>query len=63
LHSKGIYNYAKHRQTSALIEAGNVSIGMSHKRALFIRNTEYSKLKIKQQSSLSDDQSIFYPAA
>jgi transposase len=61
-HSKGICNYAKHKLTSARIEAGNVSIGMIRKRARGIRDTEYFKLKIRQ-SSLPDDQSMFYSAA
>lgn len=55
----GICNYAKHKLTSARIEAGNVSIGMIRKRARGIRDTEYFKLKIRQ-SSLPDDQSMFY---
>ena len=55
----GICNFATHRLTSARIEAGNVSIGMIRKRARGIRDTDYFKLKIRQ-SSLPDDQSIFY---
>jgi transposase len=58
-HQVGICNYAKHKLTSARIEAGNVSIGMIRKRARGIRDTEYFKLKIRQ-SSLPDDQSMFY---
>lgn len=58
-HRVGICNYAKHKLTSARIEAGNVSIGMIRKRARGIRDTEYFKLKIRQ-SSLPDDQSMFY---
>jgi len=58
-HCIGICNYAKHQLTSARIEAGNVAIGMIRKRASGIRDTEYFKLKIRQ-SSLPDDQSIFY---
>jgi len=58
-HRVGICNYAKHNLTSARIEAGNVSIGMIRKRARGIRDTEYFKLKIRQ-SSLPDDQSMFY---
>ena len=58
-HQKGICNYAKYKLTSARIEAGNVSIGMIRKRARGIKDTEYFKLKIRQ-SSLPDDQSIFY---
>ena len=58
----GICNYAKHKLTSARIEAGNISIGMIRKRARGIRDTEYFKLKIRQ-SSLPDDQSMFYLAA
>ena len=58
-HCIGICNYAKHPLTSARIEAGNVAIGMIRKRARGIRDTEYFKLKIRQ-SSLPDDQSMFY---
>lgn len=58
-HRIGICNYAKHKLTSARIEAGNVSIGMIRKRARGLRDTEYFKLKIRQ-SSLPDDQSMFY---
>jgi transposase len=58
----GICNYAKHKLTSARIEAGNISIGMIRKRARGIRDTEYFKLKIRQ-SSLPDDQSMFYLTA
>lgn len=61
-HCVGICNYAKHKLTSARIEAGNVSIGMIRKRARGIRDTEYFKLKIRQ-SSLPDDQSMFYDSA
>jgi len=59
-HCVGICNYAKHKLTSARIEAGNISIGMIRKRARGIRDTEYFKLKIRQ-SSLPDTQSMFYP--
>jgi transposase len=58
-HSIGIANYAKHRLTSAIIEAGNIAIGMIRKRARGIKDTEYFKLKIRQ-SSLKDDSSMFY---
>jgi transposase len=58
-HVVGICNYAKHKLTSARIEAGNVSIGMIRKRARGIRDTEYFKLKIRQ-TSLPDEDSIFY---
>jgi len=58
-HSVGICNFAKHKLTSARIEAGNISIGMIRKRARGIRDTEYFKLKIRQ-SSLPDTQSMFY---
>ncbi len=58
-HAVGICNYAKHQITSARIEAGNISIGMIRKRARGITDTEYFKLKIRQ-SSLPDDQSMFY---
>jgi len=58
-HCKGICNYAKHKLTSARIEAGNVSIGMIRKRARGIRDTDYFKLKIRQ-SSLTDTLSMFY---
>ena len=58
-HRVGICNFAKHKLTSARIEAGNISIGMIRKRARGIRDTEYFKLKIRQ-SSLPDTQSIFY---
>ncbi len=61
-HCIGICNYAKHKLTSARIEAGNISIGMIRKRARGIRDTEYFKLKIRQ-SSLPDDTSMFYLAA
>ena len=61
-HRVGICNYAKHKLTSARIEAGNISIGMIRKRARGIRDTEYFKLKIRQ-SSLSDKDSMFYFAA
>ncbi len=55
----GICNYAKHKLTSARIEAGNIAIGMIRKRARGIRDTEYFKLKIRQ-SSLPDNESMFY---
>jgi len=58
-HSIGIANYAKHKLTSAIIEAGNIAIGMIRKRARGIRDTEYFKLKIRQ-SSLNDTSSMFY---
>jgi len=45
--------------TSAIIEAGNIAIGMIRKRARGIQDTEYFKLKIRQ-SSLKDDSSMFY---
>jgi transposase len=61
-HCVGICNYAKHKLTSARIEAGNISIGMIRKRARGIRDTEYFKLKIRQ-SSLPDTDSIFYVTA
>lgn len=61
-HCVGICNYAKHKLTSARIEAGNISIGMIRKRARGIRDTEYFKLKIRQ-SSLPDKDSMFYVAA
>lgn len=61
-HCVGICNYAKHKLTSARIEAGNVSIGMIRKRARGIRDTEYFKLKIRQ-SSLPDKDSMFYVVA
>lgn len=61
-HCVGICNYAKHKLTSARIEAGNISIGMIRKRARGIRDTEYFKLKIRQ-SSLPDKRSMFYMAA
>ena len=60
-HREGICNYAKHRLTSARIEAGNVSIGMIRKRARGIRDTEYFKLKIRQ-ASMPDNDSMFYMA-
>lgn len=55
----GICNYAKHRITSARIEAGNVGIGMIRKRARGIRDTEYFKLKIRQLS-VPEDTNIFF---
>ncbi len=58
-HCVGICNYAKHKLTSARIEAGNVSIGMIRKRARGIKDTEYFKLKIRQ-SSIPDNQSMLY---
>ena len=58
-HCVGICNYAKHKLTSARIEAGNIAISMIRKRARGIRDTDYFKLKIRQ-SSLPDDSSIFY---
>lgn len=58
-HCVGICNYAKHKLTSARIEAGNIAIGMIRKRARGIRDTEYFKLKIRQ-SSLPDNASMFY---
>lgn len=58
-HRVGICNYAKHKLTSARIEAGNISIGMIRKRARGIKDTEYFKLKIRQ-SSIPDDQSMLY---
>ncbi len=57
-HCVGICNYAKHKLTSARIEAGNIAIGMIRKRARGIRGTEYFKLKIRK-SSLSDNESMF----
>ena len=57
-HREGICNYAKHRLTSARIEAGNVGIGMIRKRARGIRDTEYFKLKIRQ-TSVPDQASMF----
>ena len=61
-HKTGICNYAKYQLTSARIEAGNVSIGMIRKRARGIHDTEYFKLKIRQ-TSIPDDQSMFYADA
>jgi transposase len=61
-HCVGICNYAKHKLTSARIEAGNIGIGMIRKRVRGIRDTEYFKLKIRQ-SSLPDEDSMFYFAA
>ena len=58
-HRDGICNFAKHRLTSARVEAGNISIGMIRKRARGIKDTEYFKLKIRQ-SSMPDEQSMFY---
>jgi transposase len=57
-HATGICNYAKHRLTSARIEAGNVSIGLIRKRARGVRDTEYFKLKIRQ-TSIPDNISMF----
>ena len=48
-HCVGICNYAKHKLTSARIEAGNVSIGMIRKRARGIRDTEYFKCSSSDQ--------------
>ena len=61
-HCVGICNYARHKLTSAGIEAGNIGIGMIRKRARGLRDTEYFKLKIRQ-SSLPDNDSMFYVAA
>lgn len=61
-HCVGICNYAKHKLTSARIEAGNISIGMIRKRARGIKDTEYFKLKIRQ-SSIPDNKSMFYSVA
>jgi transposase len=61
-HCVGICNYAKHKLTSARIEAGNVSIGMIRKRARGLKDTEYFKLKIRQ-TSLPEEVSMFYAAA
>lgn len=47
-HCLGICNYAKHKLTSARIEAGNIAIGMIRKRARGILDTEYFKLKSKR---------------
>ena len=58
-HADGICNYARHRLTSARIEAGNVSIGLIRKRARGVRDTEYFKLKIRQ-TSIPDNISMFY---
>jgi transposase len=58
-HVVGICNYAKHKLASARIDAGNVSVDMIRKRVRDIRDTEYFKLKIRQ-TSLPDDDSIFY---
>lgn len=44
-HCVGICNYAKHKLTSARIEAGNISIGMIRKRARGIRDTNILNLK------------------
>lgn len=60
-HREGICNYAKHKLTSARIEAGNIAIGMIRKRARGIKDTDYFKLKIRQ-SSIPDEQSMFYMA-
>jgi transposase len=58
-HVKGICNYAKYTLTSARIEVENISLVMIRKRVRGIKDTEFFKLKIRQ-SSLPDDQSIFY---
>jgi transposase len=58
-HCVGICDYAKHKLTSARIEAGNNSIGMICKRSRGIRDTEYFKLKIRQLS-IPDMASLFY---
>ena len=54
-----ICSYAKHKLTSARIEAGNVSIGMIRKRARGIQDTRLFKIR---QSSLPDEPSMFYGA-
>lgn len=61
-HKEGICNFAKYdRLTSAIIEAGNVSIGLLRRRARGIRDTEYFKLKIKQLS-VPEVNSMLYPS-
>ncbi|MBF4254657.1 ISL3 family transposase, partial [Vibrio anguillarum] len=61
-HKEGICNFAKYdKLTSAIIEAGNVSIGLLRRRARGIRDTEYFKLKIKQLS-VPEVFSTFYPS-
>ncbi len=61
-HKESICNFSKYyRLTSAIIEAGNVSIGLLRRRARGIRDTEYFKLKIKQLS-VPEVYSIFYPS-
>ena len=60
-HQEGICNYAKHKLTSARIEAGNIAIGMIRKRSRGLKDTDYFKLKIRQ-SSVPDVQSMFYMA-
>ncbi len=61
-HKEGICNFAKYdRLISAIIEAGNVSIGLLRRRARGIRDTEYFKLKIKQRS-VPEVNSMLYPS-
>ncbi len=59
-HAEGICNYAAYPITSAVIEAGNVGIGLIRKRARGLLDTEYFKLKIRQLN-LPDTAEPFYP--
>lgn len=61
-HGVDICNYAERKLTSAMIEAGNISIGIIRKRPRGIRDNGYFKLKISQQSLLDKD-SMFYGVA
>ena len=47
-HAEGICAYARFKLTTARIEAGNVAIGMIHKRARGLLDQNYFKLKIRQ---------------
>lgn len=61
-YKEGICNFAKYdRLTSAIIEAGNVSIGLLRRIARGSRDTDYFKLKIKKLS-VPDVKSMFSPS-
>jgi transposase len=47
-HANGICAFARFKLTTARIEAGNIAIGMSRKRARGLLYQDYFKLKIRQ---------------
>ncbi len=53
-------NYAAYPVTSAVIEGGNVGIGLIRKRARGLLDTEHFKLKIRQPNR-PDTAEPFYP--